>query len=98
MPRLAKPDNPTPPLNRVNKMKKFVWLNAKIKELNNLNDRPIYPSFHKHGVRKVTRRSMDRYSQESHREITSNKWDQWRETEIAQMLLHNHAEIQTNGP
>ena len=47
------PDNPTPPPNhKINKMKKFVWLNAKIKELNNLNDRPIYPSFHKHGVRK----------------------------------------------
>ena len=70
-------DNGKEPVGYVNRMEKIDWLNQEIKQLNYSNSVPNYPGLRTFGVRKVTRRWLDTYGQEHHREIQKHRWEQW---------------------
>ena len=84
------PDNGREPAGYVNQMEKIHWLNYKINQLNLANNVPHYPRFHTYGVRTATRRWIDVYGQEHHRNIKMHRWEHWREAEPTQMLHLNN--------
>ena len=57
-----------------------------VKELNEFNSCVTCVHFLKHGVRKVTRKSVDIYGEVTNKEITTHKWEHWRKVDKSNML------------
>ena len=81
------PNNGPYPSNEYrNQKEKIDWLNDQIQMRNMENGVPIGVGFHTYGVRKATRKSVDKYGQ-VHKYVTrSHRWEHWREHEPARML------------
>ena len=80
------PDNGRQPPNYLNQMEKIDWLNQEIHEVNVENRVPEYPRFHTFGVRKATRKSVDRFGHVTFTSVKSHRWEHWRETDPTRML------------
>ena len=81
------PDNgPLPPNHRGNELLKLEILNECILSLNMDNGITEFPRLHKYGVRNYTKKWVDRYGQERHRQIRRHRFEHWREEDPSRML------------
>ena len=86
------PDNGEVPYpGYINQKEKIDWINQEIHVLNEANQVPLYAGFHTYGVRKDTKKRVDRFGQHYQRVLKYHRWEHWRETERGNMMhLKNH--------
>ena len=70
----------------VNQKEKIDWINQEIHVLNEANQVPLYAGFHTYGVRKDTKKRVDRYGQLHQRTLKYHRWEHWREADRGYML------------
>ena len=79
-------DGPYPAPGYANQRAKIDWLNAEIHHLNSENSAPNYPGLHTYGVRKSTRKRINRYGQISWTTVRQHRWEHWLGAEKQHML------------
>ena len=79
-------NGPYPASGYINQRSKIDWLNDEIHRLNSENLAPNYPGLHTYGVRKSTRRRVNRYGQVSLINVRQHRWEHWIGADKQQML------------
>ena len=80
-------DNGPEPEHYTNQKEKINWINGMIDQLNIEHGVASYVGVHKHGIRVVTRKWVDKFGQQQVRHIRKHRWEQWRE-QVRSNMLH----------
>ena len=80
-------DNGPEPEHYTNQKDKINWINGMIDQLNIEHGVASYVGVHKHGIRVVTRKWVDKFGQQQVRHIRKHRWEQWRE-QVRSNMLH----------
>ena len=85
-------DGPLPENHLGNKLFTLEWLNEVILSINMDNGITEFVRLHKFGIRSGTRRRIDQFGQEHHRQIRAHRFEHWRGGDVTRMLHLNNAQ------
>ena len=79
-------DGPLPRNHLGNKLFTLEWLNEVILSINMDNGITEFVRLHKFGIRSGTKRRVNQFGQEHHRQVRAHRFEHWSEADVTRML------------